>query len=174
MARQAGGIARIESQPGAGTTVRLYLPRTAAEAGARTEPQAAETAEARNGATILVVDDDADVRRMLAASLDSLGYRVLEAEGGQAGLAALREHAVDLMIVDFAMPGMNGAEVAHMARQRSPELPILISSGYADTNAIERAIGKDASVLRKPFRVGDLQAALEEALGSSLTTAARR
>jgi CheY-like chemotaxis protein len=68
------------------------------------------------------------------------------------------------MIVDFAMPGMNGAEVASLARQRRLELPILIASGYADTDAIERAIGKDAPVLRKPFRVGDLQAALEEAL----------
>jgi CheY-like chemotaxis protein len=164
MARQAGGTARIESQPGAGTTVRLYLPRTAAQAPATAEPEAGGAQGAPGFATILVVDDDADVRRMLVASLDSLGHRVLEAEDGPAGLTALDKYGADLMIVDFAMPGMNGAEVASLARQRWPELPILIASGYADTGAIESAIGKDAFVLRKPFRVGDLQAALEEVL----------
>jgi PAS domain S-box-containing protein len=171
VARQAGGTARIESQLGKGTTVCLYLPRTAAGASARVEPQASEPAEAPNGATILVVDDDADVRRMLVASLDSLGYDVVEAADGRSGLAVLQEHAIDLMIIDFAMPGMNGAEVASIARQRWPSLPIVMASGYADTDAIERAIGKDAPVLRKPFRVSDLQVALEEALRSGLHSA---
>jgi PAS domain S-box-containing protein len=166
MARQAGGTARIESKPGAGTTVRLYLPRTAAGAVMKAEPEAGKADGALGSATILVVDDDADVRRMLVASLDSLGYLVREAEDGQAGLAALAEHGVDLMIVDFAMPGLNGAEVASAARQRWPGLPIVMASGYADTAAIEAAIGRDAPVLRKPFRVSDLQATVEAALRS--------
>src|SRR3712207_8473992 len=83
---------------------------------------------------------------------------------GPAGLAELERSTPDLMMVDFAMPGMNGAEVAKAARERRPGLPIVFASGYADTTAIEEAAGKDALVLRKPFRVDDLQAVLVEAL----------
>jgi CheY-like chemotaxis protein len=116
-----------------------------------------------------VVDDDRDIRRMLVASLAALGYDVLEAEDGPTGLAVLEEGAPDLMMVDFAMPGMNGAEVAKAARERRPDLPIVFASGYADTAAIEAVAGDDAPVLRKPFRIDDLQAVLTEALtGRSL------
>jgi len=164
MARQAGGTVRIESRPGAGTTVRICLPRTAAPARAGAEPEPSAAMAVESAATILVVDDDPDIRRMLAASLDALGYRVLEAEDGPSGLAALDGGAPDLVVVDFAMPGMNGAEVAKAVRERRPELPIVFASGYADTAAIEAVAGKDAAVLRKPFRIDQLQAVLAEAL----------
>jgi PAS domain S-box-containing protein len=165
MARQAGGSVRIESRPGVGTTVRIYLPRTSelVQSGDGADQPAATNNE--NTATILIVDDDPDMRRVLVASLDTLGYRVLEAADGAAGLAVLSEEAPDLMILDFAMPAMNGAEVAKAARERRPDLPIVFVSGYADTAAIEASASTNMAVLRKPFRVDDLQLVLVEVLG---------
>jgi PAS domain S-box-containing protein len=164
MARQAGGTARIESRPGAGTTVRIYLPRTSEPMQSSDGADQPATTNVGNTATILIVDDDPDMRRVLVASLDTLGYRVLEAADGAAGLAVLGEEAPDLLILDFAMPGMNGAEVAKVARERRPDLPIVFVSGYADTAAIEAAAGTNMTVLRKPFRVDDLQSVLIEVL----------
>ncbi|HEX2554630.1 MAG TPA: PAS domain S-box protein [Microvirga sp.] len=164
IAKQAGGTVRIESRPGAGTIVRIVLPRTRAAVEARAASPADEAAPSEDGATILVVDDDRDIRRMLVASLVALGYGVLEAPDGPAGLAALEAGSPDLMMVDFAMPGMNGAEVAKAARERRPDLPIVFASGYADTAAIEAVAGNDALILRKPFRIDDLQAVLTTAL----------
>ena len=76
----------------------------------------------------------------------------------------LKSRRPDILLVDFAMPGMNGAEVAVAARALYPDLPILFASGYADTAAIERVLGEDAAMLRKPFRVDDLQGALSSLL----------
>jgi PAS domain S-box-containing protein len=164
VAKQTGGTVRIESRAGAGTTVRILLPVTETEAaGAASDEAGAEVVPGRP-ATILVVDDDPDVRRVLADSLDALGYRVIEAEDGPTGLAALDAHAPDLMMLDFAMPGMNGAEVARQAREGRPGLPVVFASGYADTAAIEGALGPDVLVLRKPFRVDELQAVIAGAL----------
>jgi PAS domain S-box-containing protein len=164
IARQAGGSVRIETRPGAGTTVRMLLPRTAALPAAEEGGAAPRGGPDRASACVLVVDDDPDMRRVLVASLETLGYGVLEAEDGPSGLAVLDRGAPDLLLLDFAMPGMNGAEVARLVRQRRPELPIVFASGYADTAAIEGAAGPEARVLRKPFRMEELQAVLAEAL----------
>jgi|GEM_PF-180505 len=164
IAQQAGGAVRIESRPGTGTTVRLYLPKTDTRIEAGVELEADGDATAGPAATILVVDDDLDMRRMLVASLETLGYRVLEAADGSAGLAALAAGNPDLLMVDFAMPGMNGAEVAKAARERQPDLPIVFASGYAETAAIESVAGHNVPVLRKPFRLDDLQAIVAETL----------
>jgi PAS domain S-box-containing protein len=163
MARQAGGIARIRSSPGRGATVSIFLPVTHAA------PQAiaalAEQADAHPAAaTILVIDDDRDVRRFLADSLDSFGYAVLQAEDGPAGLDALARHAPDLAIIDYAMPGMTGAEVAQQIRMNKPGMPIIFASGYAETSALD-GVTENATVLRKPFRVSELQNAVRTALG---------
>ena len=115
-------------------------------------------------ATVLVVDDDPDVRRFLADSLEGLGFSVLEAEDGVAGLAALEGSIPDLLLVDFAMPGMNGAEVAKAARARWLNLGIVFASGYADTAAIDAAVGTSVAMLRKPFRIEELEAAVSGAL----------
>ncbi len=122
-------------------------------------------------ARILVVDDDPDMRRVLVASLDALGYQVAEAGDGPSGLAVLDRAAPDLLLLDFAMPGLNGAEVARLARQRRPDLPIVFASGYADTAAIAEAAGPDARVLRKPFRMEEMQAVLAEALRGRVLSA---
>ena len=164
MARQAGGTARIRSAPGEGTTVSIFLKRTSDEAAGHAARAAdRETAHAAV-TTILIVDDDPDVRRFLSESLDSLGYAVVEAEDGQAGLDALARKVPDLMLVDYAMPGMTGVELARRVRGIHPKLPILFASGYAETSELETLLGGHSMVLRKPFRINELQDAVAGAL----------
>ncbi len=164
MVRQAGGATRIESTPGEGTVVTLLLCRAElASAAARPGDEGRADDTAARAATVLVVDDDPDVRCFLANSLATLGYRVVEAKDGHAALQVLDEVRPDLMLVDFAMPGMNGARVASIARTRQPDLPIVFASGYADTAEID-AVGMGTTVLRKPFRIEELEAAIVSAL----------
>ena len=158
IARQSGGIARIESRPGHGTTIRLLLRGTGRAAPAE-EPDREERlppGSAHPRARVLVVDDDPDVRRFLAASLEDLGYAVQAAEDGETGLRLFHELQPDLLVLDYAMPGMSGAEVAQAAREQRPDVRIVFASGYSDTDAIEAAVGPDATVLRKPFTVDHL------------------
>ena len=104
------------------------------------------------------------MRQFLADSLDSFGYAVLEAENGEAGLEMLSRAAPDLMLVDYAMPGMTGAEVARRARETHAHMPIVFASGYAETAALENVLDENTLILRKPFRLGDLQDAIAKAL----------
>jgi PAS domain S-box-containing protein len=168
IARQSGGTLRIESEEGIGTIVRLLLPR--AEAGedemAGPGTDAAAPASAA-GAHIFVVDDDADVREFLADALISLGHRVDILPHAEAALAALAKGAPDLMLADFAMPGMNGAELAGAARQLHPALPIVFVTGFAETDQLEGALGPGAPVLRKPFGMDELAAMVAANLPSS-------
>jgi signal transduction histidine kinase len=162
IAKQSGGTARISSVPRQGTTVSIWLPCVAASA-AQEARQKPEAATAHHGETVLVVDDDGDVRGLVTEVLSAIGYDVHEAEHGEAGLAVLDRVVPDLLVIDFAMPGLNGAEVARAARQRNPLLRILFLSGYADTSALEAAVGR-APLLRKPFRPSELAAAVRSAL----------
>ncbi|HEY8614593.1 response regulator [Phenylobacterium sp.] len=166
VARQAGGAAQIESAPGQGTTVRLLLRRSAADADApATAPAAPGTVLApAGGATILVVDDDGEVRNLVRDTLELLGYRVLTADGGHAALDLLDQTRPDLVLMDFAMPNMNGAEAAGLARQKWSGLPIIFASGYADTAAVESALGGQPVILRKPFEMDELARVVAEAL----------
>ncbi|HEY3949573.1 response regulator [Phenylobacterium sp.] len=152
VARQAGGAARIESAPGTGTVVTLFLRRSTepAEAPAAGDSQAPVLAPAE-GRTILVVDDEAAVRALAADILQLLGYRVLQAASGAMALDMLSAARPDLMLFDYAMPDMNGAELARKAREMRPGVPIVFASGYADTEALESAVGGEAVILRKPF-----------------------
>jgi PAS domain S-box-containing protein len=165
LAQRSGGTARIESCPGKGTTVRLFLRQSERADGESAQGQEPSSrARAAAAAKVLVVDDDQDVRAVLVESLESFGYEVVEAEDGEAGLKALARTEPNLVLLDFAMPGMNGAEVAREARASRPELPIVFVSGYANTAAIEKVMGANATVLRKPFRVEELEAVVSEAL----------
>jgi CheY-like chemotaxis protein len=143
--------------------VQLYLRRTETLPRKPGEQEAIDRAQGP-AATILVVDDDPDVRAFLTESLDSLGYAAVAVEGGSAALKGLERISPDAMILDFAMPGMNGAEVAKRIRQRRPDLPIIFASGYSETAAIRSATGDRSRVLHKPFKVHELQAALAELL----------
>jgi signal transduction histidine kinase/CheY-like chemotaxis protein len=174
IASQSGGSAIIESEPGRGTTVRLLLPlleQGPGELGSRAGPeQTTAVPLGRSSDIILVVDDDHAVRGALVEMLRTLGYRVLEAPHGRAGLDLLLEQPYPhVMIVDYVMPGMSGAEVALAARSRHPALPILFSTGYADTEALQGELA-DMPVLRKPFRLADLAQSVATALGKSRRT----
>jgi signal transduction histidine kinase/CheY-like chemotaxis protein len=161
--RQSGGVARIESTPGRGTIVRLYLRRTDALPRKLDTQEAVDKVGGR-AATILVVDDDPDVRAFLTESLESLGYAAVMVDGGDAALKTLERISPQAMILDFAMPGMNGAEVARRIRRLRPDLPIIFASGYSETAAIRSVAGERSRVLHKPFKVQELQAALGELL----------
>jgi len=164
VARQAGGAATIESRPAVGTTIRVFLRQTDdAHQDDCGHPIDAQS-QGVTPASVLVIDDDPVVRRFLVDSLEVLGYRVEEAEDGPTGLEVLEAKAPDVLIVDFAMPGMNGAEVVRLARARRHDLPIVFSTGYSDTAAVESAAGQNVRVLRKPFKVAELQRAVEAAL----------
>jgi len=163
--RQSGGTLRIESSEGKGTIVRLLLPR--ADAAAQEESAAGGTAAAAAAATagarIFVVDDDAAVREFLADSLISLGHRVESQDGAEAALAALAHGPPDLMLIDFAMPGMNGAELAREVRARFPAMPIVFVTGFAESDQIEALA--DVPVLRKPFGIDALAAVVAAHVG---------
>jgi signal transduction histidine kinase len=155
-AKQSGGGVRIDSRAGEGTSVYVYLPRAGGER-VDERPVAARisAAGAFAGASILLVDDDNAVREVTRAMLHELGYAVLEAGSGGAALDVLaREPKIDLMIVDFAMPGMNGAEVARQAQAKRPSLPILFVTGFSDRS---KMAGVDEThILAKPFVYDEL------------------
>jgi PAS domain S-box-containing protein len=157
IARQAGGVARIQSMPQQGTTVWLLLPSLDKIRSAAAEREESDSPIAPMAATILVVDDDADVRQFLVEALRTFGYQVLEAEDGYAALSLLAKSSPDLVIVDYAMPGLTGVEMVRELRLKRPELPILFVSGYAETAAMEEVVDENTSVLRKPFEISKLQ-----------------
>ena len=155
-AKQSGGGMRIDSRVGEGTSVYVYLPRAGGER-VDERPVAARisAAGAFAGASILLVDDDNAVREVTRAMLHELGYAVREAGSGGAALDVLaREPKIDLMIVDFAMPGMNGAEVARQAQARRPSLPILFVTGFSDRSRMAGV--DDTHILAKPFVYDEL------------------
>jgi signal transduction histidine kinase len=161
--KQSGGGIRIDTVLGEGTSIKVYLPRVERDGVAiQTGPTMIDCARTRppgSLARLLVVDDDAEVREVTATRLSEVGYEVREAASGLQALAALEaDPCVDLVVLDFAMPGMNGAEAAIEIRRHWPELPILFVTGFADTTALSQAgaAGVDAIVL-KPFRDGELE-----------------
>jgi CheY-like chemotaxis protein len=168
MARQSGGMARIESTPGQGTAVILLLRRASGEgvlAEADSTDRTALPAASKAG-RILVVDDDFEVRSLLKESLQALGHAVREAPDAHSALRMIGEERPDLMLVDFAMPVMNGAELALEARRQWPDLPIVFASGYAEVDQVEAALGPKAPILRKPFSIHELGAAVDDALNA--------
>ncbi len=116
-----------------------------------------------------MVEDDADVRRVIVECLSLIGYKVTEAANGTEGLAALSANKPDLLVVDYAMPDMTGAEVISQARQLVGDLPVILATGYADMAAVERLAGRPR-ILRKPFDI----AALGDAVSEVLTAARER
>ena len=162
-ARQSGGTAVIRSEDGQGTTVEMWFPEAMEDAEEPTIPQAPALPVRANASHILVVEDDPDVRRVIVECLSLIGYKVTEAANGNEALAALGTVKPDLMVVDYAMPDLTGAEVISRARQLVPELPVIMATGYADMAAVERLAGRP-TILRKPFDI----AALGDAVASVL------
>jgi CheY-like chemotaxis protein len=167
-AKQSGGAFRIESEVGAGTRAELWLPRADGmdAATARRPAAAAEGAEV-GPLSILLVDDHDGVRATTAAALTDLGHQVTEAsEGTQAiEMLAASPRCCDLLISDYAMPRVSGAEVIRQARDLCPSLPALIITGYADERSVSRR-PSNVLVLSKPFTAEQLRAAIAEAIES--------
>ena len=168
MARQSGGTARISSSPNDGTTVSLLF-RAADQdvvAAAPGQAQADEEADLTEHASILVIDDDPDVRGFVVGSLEERGYKVREASDGPRGLEAFADEKPALVILDFIMPGLSGAEVASRILAEAPDQPILFVSGYSETEAVRR-VAPGAPLLAKPFRSDALDRAVRGALARS-------
>ena len=167
LVQQSGGTVCLVSRPGAGTTVSIFLP-TAMRPSIWRPAAASEAASATNGSAaphrdrrILVLDDDVEVRATLEEMLKAAGYTV--ASVGTAPLAFDElggAHRIDLIIVDFAMPGLRGDQFAAAARARRPEVPVLFITGYAETDALQ----SERWVLRKPFNAAALISTVETAM----------
>ncbi len=161
LVRQSGGGMTIDSAPGEGTRVTLYLPAGEAEA-AREGGEAQDAPSAQDPVRVLVVDDDATVREVTAGFLSELGHETVEAEDGQTALRVLEsDPSVRLMVADFAMPRMTGAELSERARAMRPDLPILLVTGYAELAALAANI----PVLHKPYRQAELAEQVAALLG---------
>jgi signal transduction histidine kinase len=154
-AKQSGGGVRIQSQPGRGTSIHIYLPR--ATMNAETLEPAAKLVERGDvpSARILLVDDDNAVREVTGATLRDLGYVVIEGGSGGAALDIIEhDHNIDLVLIDFAMPGMSGAEVASRVRVKRPNLPILFVTGFADRAQLAGV--SEAQIIGKPYLDSEL------------------
>jgi PAS domain S-box-containing protein len=167
-AKQSGGNLKIYSEVGHGTTVRLYMPRHAAEpAAAAAESRAMAPEQPRGGETILLVEDDPLVRNFVALQLRDLGYRVIEAANGPQARDLLDgDAAIDLLLTDVVMPGgVTGLQVADAAKRRRPNLKTLFTSGYTENSIVHQG-RLDAGVhfLSKPFRRQELATKVREAL----------
>ncbi len=165
-AQRSGGGLVIRSEPGEGTEVAIYLPRAREGVDRETVSVDKRAAGAGLPARILVVDDEPGVRSVTAAALRDLGHTVHETPDAQTGLEFLRTRRseVDLVLVDFAMPGMNGVEFVQQARADHGPLPVILLTGYFD---VEQAPA-DVLVMHKPFT----QLTLEAAVGSVLAARA--
>jgi signal transduction histidine kinase/ActR/RegA family two-component response regulator len=156
-ARQSNGYAKIYSELGQGTTVKLYLPRHfgAADRLEQAHPLAAGHPANAGGKTVLVVEDEPSVRNLVIDVLHERGYATLEAADGQTGLQILQgQSKVDLLISDVGLPGLNGRQLADAARAQRPDLPILFMTGYAENAAIAGGfLEPGMEMITKPFAV---------------------
>ncbi len=160
-ARQSEGYARLYSKVGAGTTFKLFLPRHRGEArAADPAPAAVQPARATHGEAVLVIEDEAVVRLLIAEVLHDLGYHALEAADGAEGLAILRSgQRIDLLVTDVGLPGLNGRQVADAARAQRPDLKVLFMTGYAETAAVAAGfLDPGMAMITKPFALEALAA----------------
>lgn len=153
-ARQSGGQAKIYSEEGQGTTIKLYLPRHRGEM--EDDPASTHQIEeqvSNQGEVVVVIDDEPVVRGLIVEILGELGYQALEAEDGPSGLALLElTPRVDLLVTDIGLPGLNGRQVAEAARLRTPDLKVLFMTGYAENAAVASGfLEPGMAMITKPF-----------------------
>ena len=165
-ARQAGGSVTIDSTPGKGTAISLYLPR-AQEPADIEHPSEAQPGAAQRSLRVLLVDDDAMVRETTREMLVGCGHTVVEAADAEAALVRVRAGtAFDLLVADFAMPGMTGAQFAERAQAACSRLPVLIITGYAEADALRGWSERGWQVLPKPFTAAQLADAVQETMAT--------
>jgi len=178
---QSGGYVRIASEPGRGTSVRILLPRSrdipSREAAGHEPAQRESMPRARAGETVLLVEDNDEVRRFGVLALEELGYRVVQAPDGQVALQMLASgelSRVDLLFTDVVLPrGMSGPALAAQFRARQPRMPALFTSGYTPTSiAGQSELASDAHLLAKPYRIESLAAAVRYAIDAGSTATA--
>jgi PAS domain S-box-containing protein len=156
--KQSHGHVTIYSEEGEGTTIKLYLPRAEEPETQPTGADQKDLSETR-GETVLVVEDDPDVRTLSVAILSSLGYEILEAADGETALKVLETAPrVNLLFTDVVLPGgMGGPELAREVQSRFPGIAVLFTSGYTDLANVDRsALGEETELLKKPYRKADL------------------
>ena len=165
--KQSNGHARIYSEPGEGTTVKLYFPRLLKVEGQASSTIVATDAEG-GGETILLVEDDKLVREFSHSQLLALGYRILEASNGKEALQILAQDIhIDLLFTDVVMPGgIGGKQLADTAVEARPDLKVLFTSGYTENAIIHHGrLDPGVNLLSKPYRVADLARAVRRAMG---------
>jgi len=163
--KQSGGYVWVYSEPGHGTTFKLYFPATSAPV--ERPVLRSEITSRPSGQTVLVVEDESTIRSQVRDCLQQLGYRVLEADSGAAALKTCEDlqGKVDLVLTDLVMSGMGGHELASNLAERHPEIRVLFMSGYTEDSAARREILlKGSPFLQKPFSVADLSTAVHHAL----------
>ena len=163
-ARLSGGGVQLETMPGVGTTVHIHLPRASAlrhSNASVAQPDAPQHSSLHTG-SVLVVDDDPAARAVTVSILKDGGHAVFEADSGALALEILTARQIDALVIDYAMPIMDGAETARLALDLHPQLPIVFLTGYADI-AGRRDIGKHR-LIEKPCRDDDLREAVAAAL----------
>jgi len=165
--KQSGGHVTVYSEVGRGTTVNLYLPRIAMERERTASSRQPTPAAQRTGETILLVEDNTDVRSLTTKRLQNLGYVVVEAASGARAVEVLRSGAkIDLVFSDVVMPGgISGFDLADWVRQNAPDVPMLLASGFAeDVARAGEAPAAELEILRKPYTGAELARALRAAL----------
>ncbi|MEG2804022.1 response regulator [Stenotrophomonas sp.] len=167
--QQSGGYITLDSRPGQGTTISLYIPQAQApDAEAPAEEAPSVTLGA--GQSILVVEDDAQVRMLVTVVLEDLGYQVEVVGDADAAIPILQSpRRIDLLVTDVGLPGLNGRQLAEIARQSRPQLPVLFMTGYAE-KAQERAafLDEGMGMIAKPFLLDEFSAAVREAMGAAV------
>jgi signal transduction histidine kinase/CheY-like chemotaxis protein len=162
IAKQTGGTVAIHSQLGKGTTITVYLPRTTAVPAVHSADEAKNVPFRSHKATILVVDDDKDVRQLTVSCLETLGYQVVSAEGGHAAVQiAGSEDSIDMVLIDIAMPEINGVDAIGAILKKRPGIPFLYMTGYVGPTKLDLS---EQRVLKKPFTIAELAAKVEELL----------
>ncbi|MBW4090644.1 MAG: PAS domain S-box protein [Proteobacteria bacterium] len=165
--RQSGGHVKIYSEVGAGTTIKIYLPRLMQQDEPRSEPAAPEPIPGGRGEIVLVVEDETEVRHLSVELLRELGYEVLEAPNGAAALRLIDRHPdIALVFTDVGLPGgMNGRQLADAVRRRRPELKILFTTGYARNAIVHHGrLDPGVELITKPFTFTALATKLRQVL----------
>jgi CheY-like chemotaxis protein len=165
--KQSGGHVKIYSEPGQGTTIKMYFPRLTGAETEEIESEFEPVAEGQRSETILIVEDDQDLRNYIAEILHNLNYRVIATPNAQSALTTLlqEDKRVDLLLTDIVMPGINGRELGKRAQLMRPGLPVLYMTGYSRNAIVHQGrLDEGVDFLQKPVGQGQLAARIRTLL----------